>query len=148
MLIHSNKDLWVEHTSVWLILSALILRPAKPPNYLSFLNQAPEHPNKHYCPSCFVRVLSSDIVIELILWFWQKIQEKHKNPKRKRRNRKNNWNSKKDKFKILKDSLDMCIITTLDSASTYSFLNYLNFFRKQLRPLITRIFIGVRKKIP
>ena len=30
MLIHSNKDLWVEHTSVWLILSALILRPAKP----------------------------------------------------------------------------------------------------------------------
>ena len=48
MLIHSNKDLWVEHTSVWLILSALILRPAKLSCKLSSqFTMSPYEPKHH-----------------------------------------------------------------------------------------------------
>jgi hypothetical protein len=51
MLIHSNKDLWVEHTSVWLILSALILRPAKKTQFVCIIAYKASNPAQ--MPNCY-----------------------------------------------------------------------------------------------
>ena len=76
------------------------------PKYLSFLeslNQPPEkvryleHPNKHFGPSCFDRVLSSDILKWLIIILSKDTRKTKKSKKKKTRNRKNNGNSKKEK---------------------------------------------------